>query len=71
MPATADNQGYVVFETQHFSQFVLADKAVEPTPTPAPSPSPDLAKPENGDSGGTWFYFLLLLVPLVIRRQFH
>ena len=73
MPATADSQGYVVFETQHFSQFVVADKAADAgtTPAPTPTPTPDLAEPENGDSGGTWFYLLLLLVPLAVRRQFN
>ncbi|MCP4325348.1 MAG: hypothetical protein GY787_26580, partial [Alteromonadales bacterium] len=58
MPTTTDSQGYVVFETQHFSQFVIADKAAEVDPTPTPTPTPDLVEPENDDSGGTWFLLL-------------
>ncbi|MCP4990510.1 MAG: cytochrome C [Colwellia sp.] len=71
MPATTDSQGYVVFETQHFSQFVIADKAAEVDPTPTPTPTPDLVEPENDDSGGTWFLLLLLLLPLAVKRQFN
>jgi len=69
VPATAETMGYVMFETQHFSQFVIADTAEQPAPTP--SPTPDVVEPGKSGSGGTWFYLLLLLLPLAIRRQFN
>ncbi len=68
MPATTESSGYVIFETQHFSQFVAADKVEDTT---QPTTEPTTVTPTESSSGGTWFYLLLLLLPLTIRRQFN
>lgn len=66
---TSESKGYMLFETQHFSQFVVADKPSETSTTPTtPSTSPE---PEPSGSGGTWYHLLCLLLPLVIKRKFR
>ncbi len=64
-PATGEEAGYVIFETQHFSQFVVADKGTTTTVPTTPE-----TETESSSSGGTWYLLLLLMLPFAIRRQF-
>ena len=60
MGATQKN-GYLVFETSHFSFYAIAKLSTAPTNTSFGTSSTPTSTPSNPDTGGTMFQWLRLL----------
>lgn len=68
--ATYYTNGYLVFETTHFSDFVITTRT-----TPAPTPAPVTAVPKTGDNATPWLWMACMTLTagcalfLIKRRQ--